>query len=229
MAYSDYGAYIWKNGKNVTDLYADESYYAIQDGKKFKFYKQDMVEDFIEENTVCSSGHAVIPFGTFCIEFLKVYSPIIKFSNGAIINTKCLEKVNYSNKSLGIKIIGFSLGTSENINMFNIEYKNDSYCVICGSCVGNGFEYKKLSKYIRKNLYYDEDTKRHYIRTKHDIDLDYVIDKLTRLDDIKFEKYWMKEFGIKPFFKDLFKFQFKNAAFHFNEILERKEIIKWLK
>lgn len=229
MAYSDYGAFIWKNGENVTNLCADSSFYAVQDGKKKKFYNYDIISDLIDCNDICSSGHAVLCFDTFCLEFLKTYSPIIKFTTGSTINTKCLENIKYTNKSLGIEVTGYSLGDNELVNFFNIKHKDDVYCVICGACVGKGFEYKKLSKYIQKNIYYDKEREYYYFRTKHNISLDYIINKLIRLDEISFEKYLMWNYGIKSFIKDLLKFKIRNAWYHFNDILERKEVIKWLK
>ena len=225
MAYSDYGAYIWKNGEDITKKCADKAYYLINN----KWIESDNFEPEDSEKYTVAEGHAVLNFNDFCIGFYKVFSPIIYLNNGEIIRTECLEEIEYSNKDLDLEITGYSLGNFDNINFFNIKYKNNIYCVICGSSFGNGFDDYKTSKYIKKNIYFDPDREYHCVYIKNDVDIDIVISKLQRLDDIKFEKYLMKEYGIKPFFKDLFKFQFKNAIFHFNEILERKEIIKWLK
>ena len=225
MAYSDYGAYIWKNGEDITGKCADKAYYVVNN----KWIELDDFEPEENKKYVVAEGHAVLNFGNFCISFFKVYSPVINFTNGGIIQTECLEKLEYLNKSLNLKIRGYSLGDTENINFFNIKYENDVYCVICGSSFGKGFDYYKTSKYIKNNIYYDLEREYYYIHTKNDVDLDIVINKLQRLDSISFEKYLMRQYAIKPFFKDLFKFQFRNAIFHFNEILERRETIKWLK
>ena len=66
------------------------------------------------------------------------------------------------------------------------------------------------------------------IDTKRDIDWDIVFNKLDRLEDISYEKHWKNKY-IKQLFKDILKFNWKHITFDVNEILDRKEKIKWLK
>lgn len=225
MAYSDYGAYIWKNDKNITENCADSTYYFING----KFQKNNDEIKLDDENIISASGHAVLCFESFCIEFFKVYNPVIVFSNGEKIKTDCLNFKNYENKKIKLKISGYYLDDLELINMFQVSYQGNNYCVVCGSQVGNGLDNNYTSKYIIKNLYYDKERGYYFINTKYDVEISSVLNKLIRLDDIKFEKYLMKTYALKPMIKDLFKLDFEGVLFHLEEYLEHKEKIKWLK
>lgn len=220
MAYSDFGAYIWKNGENITKECADTHY--VWNGEKFV---KD-VEEY-DEKSVVAGGHAVICLGDFCIEFLKVYNPRIVYHTGKKINTKITEGTDYKSIRKNLEITGFSYGSRELINMFEIRYKKDYYCVICGSQIGNGLDDTKVSKYVLNNIKYNEENKHYYIDS--DVDSDMVIDKLQRLEEIKFEKYLLKNYGIKPLLADLIRFRFDGVQFHWQTCKEHLCKIKWLR
>lgn len=61
MSYSDYGAYIWKNGVDITKQFADMSFY-FSDG-----WKEVEEESEIKDQPIVE-GHAVLIFKNFAIE-----------------------------------------------------------------------------------------------------------------------------------------------------------------
>jgi hypothetical protein len=227
MAYSDYGAFVWENGENITKQCCDCSFaYSNNENKFIKINNAEEYEIFEENKNIIVEGHAVLNFGDFCLEFYKVYEPKLVMKNGERKELSVLRKAEYTNKKLKLEIIGYPLDDAELINMFEIRYKDDCYCVTCGSQVGNGLESNHVSKYILKNMIYDKE-RGYHIFGKTDITI--ILDKLIRLDDIDFEKYLMKQYGIKPLIKNIFKFQFKELDYYIDEIQEHRERIKWLK
>ena len=87
MAYSDYGAYIWKNGENITDECADISCKIIDGTFILKNWYDNLVNEVSirtneRENVKTISGHAVINLEKFCISFYKTYNPILHYPNG---------------------------------------------------------------------------------------------------------------------------------------------------
>ncbi len=236
MAYSNWGAYIWKNGEDITKQTAD---------KRFSYNKEQ--NEWIEDNLLeawCKTddeldktpnvgGHAVLVFENFALEFYKIYSPKIVFNTGKIIQTQFLEKdeLIYKNKKLQLKITGMTINTNESIVKFDIEYKNDVYCVIVGMSIGNGYDKTRTSKFIRKHIVFFPERRSYFLehRWTEATDTWQVLDYLGRLDDIKDEKYYRWEFGIKPFLKNLIQFKFKSAIYYLEEIRERNIKIKLLK
>lgn len=236
MAYSDYGAYIWKNGKNITDKCADISC-KIRDGK---FILKNWYDNLVNEenngtnereNVKAISGHAVLNLEKFCISFYKTYNPILHYPNGEYKEIDIRKKFDYSMRKEQLYIRGYKLGNQTKFYFYEIDYKKDKYCVIIGNAIGKGWDSTPASKYVLKHLvlFEREDGSIIYkIETKKDVDVDIIFNKLDRLEDIKFEKYWMNRYRIN-LFKDLFRLKFKNLIWDFNQILEHKEKIKWLK
>ena len=236
MAYSDYGAYIWKNGENITDECADISCKII-DGKFIldNWYKnliKEVKEKADEKDEIkIISGHAVINLEKFCISFYKTYNPILYYPNGEHKEIDIRKKFNYCIKKERLYIQGYKLGYQTGFYFYEIDYKEDKYCVIIGSAIGKGWDSTPASKYILKHLvlFERQDGSIIYrIETKRDVDLDIVFNKLDRLEDIKYEKCWINKYR-KKLYTDLFKLKFKNLVWDFNQILEHKEKVKWLK
>ncbi len=235
MAYSDYGAYIWKNGENITDECADISCKII-DGKFIldNWYKnliKEVKEKSDEKDEIKTiSGHAVINLEEFCIAFYKTYNPKLYYRNGEYKELEIIKK-DYKSKKDKLYIRGYNLGYQTGYFFYEIDYKKDKYCVIVGSAIGKGWDYTPASKYVIKHLilFTRCDGEVFYkIDTKRDTDWDIVFNKLDRLEDIRFEKYWKNKY-IKQLFRDILKFNWKHIVFDINEILNHKEKIKWLK
>lgn len=232
MAYSDYGAFIWKNGENITDKCADIACKLKNGFFGFDDWFDNLGEYLGTESREYKiiSGHAVINLGKFCIVFYKTFNPKIYYTDGTSKELNILEK-DYKNKKENLYISGYNLGYETEFFFYEINYKEDKYCVIVGSGIGKGFENTPASKYVLKHLVLFErcDGQIFYrIDTKHDVDWDIVFNKLDRLEDINREKYWLRRYR-KDFLKCLFKFKFKDAIWNLNEALEHKEKIKWLK
>lgn len=234
MAYSDYGAYIWKNGKNITNECADVSCKIIEGKFVFKNWYDNLVDEINKnenEKEKTISGHALINLEKFCISFYKTYNPILYYPNGEYKEVDIRKKFDYSMRKERLYIRGYELGYHTGFYFYEIDYKEDKYCVVIGNAIGKGWDTTPASKYILKHLvlFEREDGSSIYrIETKRDIDWDIVFNKLDRLEDINVEKYWLKEYK-KQLCKDLFKLRFKKLAWNLNEILEHKERIKWLK
>lgn len=236
MAYSDYGAYIWKNGENITDECADISCKIIDGKFILKNWYDNLVNEVNirtneRENVKAISGHAVINLEEFCISFYKTYNPILHYPNGEYKEIDIRKKFDYNMRKEQLYIRGYKLGYQTGFYFYEIDYKKDKYCVIIGNAIGKGWDSTPASKYVLKHLvlFEREDGSIIYrIETKRDVDVDIIFNKLDRLEDIKSEKYWMNRYRMN-LFKDLFKLKFKNVIWDFNQILEHKERIKWLK
>lgn len=225
MAYSDYGAYIWKNGKNITDECAD-TYCNLINGK---FILKEPLANSISEKTI--EGHAIINLEKFCICFYKTYNPVLYYTNGKSKEIKIKEDYSYINAKEQLSIRGYELEENGIFLFYEIDYKQDKYCVIVGNSIGNGFDNTPASKYVLKHLilFEREDGKKIYtIETKRGIDSYTVFNKLARLQEIKDKKEWKKSY-IKNFLKDFLKLKFKNLGWYIRNILQLKEEIKWLK
>ena len=94
-----------------------------------------------------------------------------------------------------------------------------------------GFEETNTSKFIKKYNKYIPENECYHLKHKwvEKTDTWHVLDYLERLDDIKDEKSSRWVFGIKPFFKDLIRFKFRDALFHLDRIYEGSIKIKLLK
>ena len=232
MAYSDYGAYIWKNGKNITDECADVACKIIDGEFVFNNWYDNLADKVKNnENEKTISGHAIINFNKFCISFYKTYNPMLHYTNGEYKEIDIRKKYDYSIEKEELFIRGYELGYQTGFYFYEIDHKEDKYCVVIGSAIGKGWDTTPASKYVLKHLdlFERSDGRIFYrIKTNRDIDLDIVFNKLDRLEDIKLEKYWMNKYIIKLFI-DLFKLKFKNLVWDLEQILEHKEKIKWLK
>lgn len=232
MAYSDYGAYIWKNGENITNECADVSCKIIDGKFVFNDWYDNLVDEVKNnENIKTISGHAIINFNKFCISFYKTYNPMLHYTNGEYKEIDIREKFDYSIEKEELYIRGYGLGYQTGFYFYEIDYKEDKYCVVIGSAIGKGWDSTPASKYVLKHLLLfkrDDGSVFYRIETNRDIDLDIVFNKLDRLEDINLEKYWMNKYIIRLFI-DLFKLKFKNLVWDLEQILEHKEKIKWLK
>lgn len=222
MAYGDWGAFIWKNGANITEICGDTGLYK-KDGK----ISTKVNEEEKERLEQIDGGHAAIGFGDFGLVFYKTYDPKIWKLGAGEKSATSIGKFPYENKKLKLRINRREL--SENIYMYEIEHKGDIYCVIIGNAVGNGWEKQEVSKYILKNIYFDIERKWYIIKSKRTVYIGDVIDKLQREDNIKFKKYELWTFGIKPFIKDLIRLRVGRARYHLDDILDYIEEIKWKK
>ena len=220
MAYSDYGAYVWCNEENISKRCTDTHY--VWNGKRFVKDLEDYSED-----SIIASGHAVLCFDNFCIEFYKLNEPKIVYSNGKTETLNVFGIKDYINETIGLKVVGFHLGYNNNINEFHIKYKNKIYCVICGTQLGNGLDDTPKSKYLLKHVYYDKEAKHHFIED-YDVDIAIILDKLDRKYDISMTRYWVRVY-LKAFFRDLFARNFNGCSWDWDEMIKHKRKIKWLK
>lgn len=242
MAYSDYGAFIWKNGiLKDTDLYTDTSYIYIEN--KGWTCTHIITEEEKEEALVIDEekhiakniceGHAVIKLSEdLCLGFYKTYG--VKIHNKLKFKYYGYETINKRsdikyNKDLCIS--GYPLDNAECIWLYNIKYKDDVYLVVIGSGVGKGFENKHISKLLLKLVYYSPEYQWYYLRYKNK---DYypneeMIEKALRNDRIDEEKYMIKHYIIKPLLQELYKFDFTGVLYYLKDYREHKLVIKYLK
>lgn len=231
MAYSNWGAFVWKNGI-LKPEFSDNA--LICENDEWKVLDKEI--DFENKNIV--GAHATIPFGSFCLEFLKCYSPIIHF-NSSIFEIKEEDFYSqYFNENLDLRIISYPLGNnrSNDIKVYNIRHKDDYYCVIIGLSIGKGYEKTPISKFILKNITFDKINRKsgkytYIINHSHNIydmvDLDMIIDKYNRKYDIQYNKR-----EIKYYLKQIFKFEnllhLKKIKFYIRMIIEYIRMIYWL-
>ena len=221
MAYSNYGAYVWKNGVDFTEEQCDTTYY-YQKNKWHHVHKNEEHEFFdsaLHEKVRHIGSHAVIQINnSTIIEFYKTCFVNIHYKNGTKqvdIENDILNSAEY--KYRNIKIIGYPLDKDDSIIFYEITYRQDVYCVIVGSNFGNGYDDKRISKYIKKHIEYDDsDNKRrfYHIPTKSQYQLDY----LCMRDQLDFEKYLFFTYSFKPFLKALFTFRWNQLSYYFGEI-----------
>ena len=241
MAYSNYGAYVWKNGENISDECCDISCYLVDNKFVFENWYVDLINQCINENNTENenyddklniSGHAVINLEDFCISFYKTYNPVLYFLDGTRKEIDIEKRHDYTLKKKGFNTLyirGYRLGTNTGYFFYEVDYRGDKYCIIIGSCIGKGWDSEPASKYVLKHLVLFE--RRDGIiryRIKANTDIDIIFDKLDRLSDIKYEKYFIRH-EIKGLFKDLIRFRFNGVAWYFQQLLEHYEKIKWLK
>ena len=231
MAYSNYGAYIWKNGVDKTKECADRSYY-YNDMWKVKKPQEELEE--WEDTQV--GGHAVLALDNkILLCFYKTHSLDIYYGceNDKIISHKIdiendiLKLAEYTDPTKQIKISGYSIDSDESIYMYEIQYENDIWCVVIGSAFGNGWDTRRISKFVRNNIdYRDRNGEYFYILETESI---YQIDYICRQDDLDDEKQDLWRYGIKPFLKNLFSFHWNYLSYYIGEIESRLVNIKYLK
>lgn len=226
MAYSNYGAYVWKKGINITKTTCDVNY--KYDNKKNKYVLNDSTLGGI-------GSHVVLPLSdTLLIEVYK--TNYVKFyEKGRLIKTvdiECIcEKVVYRYNEKEIEIIGYSLDTNKSIYELDLDYKGISYCIIIGSAFGNGWDSEYVSKFILKHVEYEEANRQHYIRAFKNFGFDYfditlIIDKMIRKNECKDIIYYIKR-DFKGLLKCLIKFDIEGVSYHLKEIIRRILILKY--
>lgn len=225
MAYSNYGAYIWKNGKEVTSICADKVYLFKEGAWRLKTAdeeNEDLKEVF---------AHAVLPLdNTVLLEFYKNCYLNIYIDNkkeNIDLEKKVWSKVKYTHRATKVNISGYALDLEESIYFYEIKYKNDTWCVVIGSSFGAGYDHYAISKYVKKHLEYvfDNGASYYYINHKSEYEFDYYC-RLSTIQHVK-ETRWL--FGIKPLLSDIFKLRWYNIAYDISNIIEDNIDIKFLK
>ena len=247
MAYSDYGAFVWKNGKLIKDNYTvDTAYVYIKD--KGWICTDDLSDDEYEASIIMdkeknrainiAEGHAMIKLtDDLCLSFYKTYGLQVhnrlKKRYYTIEEVKNKAKLKY-NRHLSFD--GYPLDfNNESIWRYDIRYRNDNYCVIVGSSFGAGYEERHISKLILKLLQYGarrNNESYHYYLQYKDKDyypIDEMIEYAIRQDDIDFEKYLMRKFNTKPLIKAILTFNFRDIVWFYRERREKRLKIKYLK
>jgi hypothetical protein len=237
MAYSNWGAFVWKNGI-LKPEFSDNALICENDEWKVLDEREILDEKIDFENKNKVGAHATIPFGSFCLEFLKCYPPIIHFNSSTFEIEEEDFYSQYFNENLDLEIISYPLGNnrSNDIKVYNIRHKDDYYCVIIGLSIGNGYEKTPISKFILKNITFDKSAGdsgkyAYIINHSHNIydmvDLDMIIDKYNRKYDIQYNKR-----RIIDYLKEIFKFEnllhFKKIKFYIRMIIEHIRMIYWL-
>lgn len=226
MAYSNWGAYVWKNGVLMPNL-SDNSL-VFKDNEWKITTKEDNEELYNEgenyKNKMVGS-HAMIPLGRFCLEFYKVYLPKIHFESAEIqITSEDKTYLDYKNEELNLNISGRSISMNENIFEYRITNGQDYYFVVIGSAIGSGFDDDAFSKYLKKNVVFNKDDKSYIIKEPTALTIYDITNKYDRIREIKYQKGW-----IKSYLKDLIKPKnYKNFRRYFNDIKEGFESIYWL-
>lgn len=185
MAYSNFGAYAYKNGENVTKTFCDKSFY--YDKNKNEWTENTIVENSNGVKHVYS--HATIPLNkTYLLEFYKTHIVNIYIKDKQIIKLDVqkdiLDKIEYEYK--GIIISAYYLDSEKTIIVYDIKYKKDVYTVVVGSAFGNGYDKRKTSKFVKNHMYYDYYDRYFYISRfkKNYVDVSKVIDNYRRKEEI---------------------------------------------
>ena len=213
MAYGNYGAYVWKDGIDMTDTCCDTCWKYCDDNG-FRWIKDS-------EGDILS--HALVPLNNILLEFYKTGLKI-HWGNpdGTItvetVNTSndILNKASYNNKE--ITIVGMEL--NNRIQMYEIKYNEEYWCVIIGGAVGNGYDNKHVSKLLKKTKYNEE---LHYY-TK--LSNEYILDYMDRKDTINEELYSIWHWCLKPMFKRFLHFKFD--SFYLDDIKDHLQNIRYL-
>ena len=178
MAYSNWGAFIWRKGCNVTKLYADTSY---------AFVNGVWMPDDGTDQEIRVGGHAVIP--------LKDKYLLECYKDNVILHAG-VQKIQISDYFYTFDdycIRTWHLDETENIRVTTISdacTEDDLFYIISGMSLGRGFEGTHLSKYILKHIKYDKNFKK-YLWNETDGILEYAIEKMKRKDERKSTRYWM--------------------------------------
>lgn len=182
MAYSNWGAFIWMKGYNVTKLYADTSY---------AFVNEVWMPDDGTDQEIRVGGHAVIPLKDKYL--LECYKDNVFLHMGAKHKIRISEDEvdRYEFDDYCIKT--WHLDETKNIRVTIISdarTENELFYIISGMNLGKGFEGTHLSKYILKHMKYDKDFKK-YLWNETEGIFEYAIEKMKRKDERKSTRYWM--------------------------------------
>lgn len=225
MAYGDYGAYVWKNGKLKLG-WCDTCWAYREIGNEFGWIRtEDDEEDII-------LSHAVVPVGKTLFEFYKYGLKIYWGHDDGTITTEVVDVekdiLNRAKVFIGdgeFELTGYMMDADESVIKYEIGHGEDAYCVIVGSSFGKGYDHYKKSKIVRKRIVFDEKFKYYLFDFKSIYQFDYCC----RMDDVAFERHLLWEFGVKPFIKDLFTFRFRCMLYHGGQIIEHARNIRYMK
>ena len=222
MAYSNWGAFIYNEEKDITDKCGDRTYV-------FKNNRWTLENDN-EYNEDCKrvGAHAVVPItDTLLIECYKTYINLHTPNNTINITKEVLEEVSFEYDDF--KIMGYYVNKDENIVKLTVskDEVGDLYCIIFGMSIGKGYEKTPMSKYIKKHLYYNEEY-RCYIWNEPEM-TDYAIEKAERKYEIEHIRYWLFHSHLKSFFKRLFCLDFQNLYIEWDDVKEDLKKIKYLR
>ena len=214
MAYGNYGAYVWKDGIDMTDICCDTCW-KYCDNEGFRWIN-------VTDGDILS--HALVPLNNILLEFYKTGLKI-HWGNpdGTItvetvdIETEIFNKAAYNENE--ISIVGIEL--NDFIQMYEISYNNEYWCVIIGGGFGKGYDNKHVSRLLRKTKY---DAERHfYIQPMND----YILDYMVRKDDRNSEWYAIWHWCLKPMFKGFLHFRF-DIGFYLDDIKDHLQNIRYL-
>lgn len=214
MAYGNYGAYVWKDGINMTDTCCDTCWKYCDDNG-FRWIK-DADGDIL--------SHALVPLNNILLEFYKTGLKIHWGNPDGTITVETvdtfndiLNKASYNNKE--IAIVGMEL--NDYIQMYEIRYNEEYWCVIIGGAFGNGYDNKHVSKLLKKTKYHEE---LHYYPK---LSNEYILDYMDRKDTINEELYSIWHWCLKPMFKGFLHFRF-DIGFYLDDIKDHLQNIRYL-
>lgn len=239
MAYSNWGAYVWKNGD----------------------FRRDCCDTGIDVSDLHISGHAVINCGDLIFEFYKAYFPTIyekqadgtykKFGEDEFIRHYGIKKLQYnidvnikylpSDKQeptlddlyysfhtdctlileyKGFKIEFFGNRFDVNIPIHTVEIttpEGDKWYCVYGMSFGAGYDNSKISKCHNKYLWYDEERKEYWYNCKN---IDRKMQRAYNKDERNCKLYWIKAYT-KDVLKSIFTFNFKNVKWQMEMLIEQ--------
>lgn len=229
MAYSNYGAYVWKNEKDITEETCDKDYIWKDNKWQLNKYENDLSIHKKNEEPIVAFGHAVVPLSEdILIEFYKTFSVKI------YIKDKCktlnfetdIEEKSYFEYE-GITLQGFKLDSFGVLNCTRIEYGKDCWCVVVGSSFGKGYDKYHISRFVKKYMTFQEDSSlgnTYWINrfgSRLFVDTTSMVDYMIRKDDRNYIRWSMWTFAIKPLFKSIIRLDLQGIRFNFRELLEK--------
>ena len=225
MSYLDYGAYIWKNGVDITKQFADKIFYFSNGWKEVK------EDDEITGQTIVD-GHAILIFENFALEFYKTYNPIIVMANGEKIQIPKYffeENLTYNYKDLEIE--KFNMHDEESIIEYTVKYQGDVFEIIIGNGFGNGWDKQLTSKFVKKYMTFNRDRKVYILNHKwiFAAGINKVMNYLTRKDDINFIKRDLWKYGFKEMFCGIITLDLQGTKWAIEKIRDDFIKIKLLK
>lgn len=237
MAYGNYGAFVWKNGKLINNgTMTDTTYF--YDKNKGWIWRDSLTEEEqekYEEQKYQVGGHAVIPVDKhICLELYKTYG--IKVHSGFKVKYYEYEEIKKHCKikhSKDLEFSGYPIDNIESIWIYQISYKEDKYFVVIGSGVGAGYDTNHISKWFLKSVYFDKDRAGNYryfysYKQKDYYPTSEMIEYMIRRDDIDYENYWYKR-DKWSLIKAIITLNFRDIIWYFNECREHHYKIKYLK
>ena len=218
MAYSNYGAYVWKEDKDMTEDCCDVGWIWLNNA----WIKYDPEKHGDKDHVF---AHAVIIYNNIALEFYKTW---LKVYRGQKDGSVTCEYVDCENKiwhkpcltRKGFEIVGYEL--NDWIQLYEITFGKDKehWCVIIGNAFGKGYDKYHISKFLKKTRYNPE-SQCYYTPDKSE----YAIGYYTRKDEIRDAWHDIWSWNIKPMFKN---FRFFDS-FYWKEIYEKLRDIWYLR